>query len=113
MSTCIERGFHLTLVSLEETGLLKPIGIGERFLMGHPRIEIYADESPVWWENKRIVHMLIKDTPQCSKVDEVILPADEMEKVYQWIILNKKVLLDYWNLKIDSLELCQRIKKLE
>lgn len=113
MSICIERGFHLTLVSPEETELLKPIGIGERFLMGHPRIEIYTDESPVWWENKRIVHMLIKDTPQCSKVDEGILPADEMEKVYQWIILNKKVLLDYWNLKIDSLELCQRIKKLE
>ena len=95
MSICIERGFHLTLVSPEETELLKPIGIGERLLMGHPRIEIYVDGSLVWWENKRIVHVLIKDTPQCSKADEGILPADEMEKMYQWIILNKKVLLDH------------------
>ena len=72
MSTCIERGFHLTYLQPEETGFLRPIGIGEKFLMGHLRIE-----------------------------------------VYQWIILNKKVLLDHWNLKIDSLELGQRIIKLE
>ena len=113
MSTCIERGFHLTPVSPEETGLLRPIGIGEMFLFGHPRIEIYVDGSNIWWKNKRIVHVLIKKKPQCSKADEGILPDDEMEKVYQWIILNKKVLLDHWNIKIDSLELCQRIKKLE
>ena len=60
-----------------------------------------------------IVHVLIKDTPQCSKADEGILPDDEMKKVYQWIILNKEVLLNHWNLKVDSIELCQRIKKLE
>ena len=113
MSTCIERGFYLTSLLPKYTGLLRPIGIGEKFLMGHPRIEIYVDGSNVWWENKRIVHVLIKDTPQCSKADEGILPDDEMKKVYQWIILNKEVLLNHWNLKVDSIELCQRIKKLE
>ena len=111
MSTCIERGFYLTSLQPKYTGLLRPIGIGEKFLLGHPRIEIYVDGSNVWWENKRIVHVLIKDTPQCSKADEGILPDDEMKKVYQWIILNKEVLLNHWNLKVDSIELCQRITK--
>lgn len=113
MSTCIDRGFHLTFVLPEYTGLLRPIGIGEMYLVGHPRIEIYVDGTTIWWKNKRIVHVLIKKNPQCSKADEGILPDEELENVYQWIILNKKVLLSHWNLKIDSFELGQRIKKLE
>ena len=52
MSTCIERGFYLTSLLPKYTGLLRPIGIGEKFLMGHPRIEIYVDGSTVWWKNK-------------------------------------------------------------
>ena len=47
MSTCIERGFYLTSLLPKYTGLLRPIGIGEKFLLGHPRIEIYVDGSNV------------------------------------------------------------------
>ena len=34
MSTCIERGFYLTSLQPKYTGLLRPIGIGEKFLLG-------------------------------------------------------------------------------
>ena len=34
MSTCIERGFYLTSLQPKYTGLLRPIGIGENFLLG-------------------------------------------------------------------------------
>ena len=112
MSTCIERGFYLTNVHPKQTGVLRPIGIGEKLLMGHLRIEIYVDGWRIWWKNKRIVHILIKDTPQCSKADEGILPDEELEKVYQWIILNKEVLLKHWNLKIDSIGLLNKLKPL-
>lgn len=103
MSTCLERGFHLTYVGMKDTGISRRIGIGEKLLKGHPRIEIYV-------EGRKPVHVLIKDVPQCSKADEGVLSDEELDKVYKWITINKEILLKHWNLQVDSLDLILGLK---
>ena len=57
--------------------------------------------------------MLIKDVAECSKSDVGVLPDEELKRVYQWVSLNKDILLEHWNLRIDSLGLLIGLKLLE
>ncbi len=106
MSYYTERGFYLTYVSPKHTGLTRVIAIGEKYLEGFPRIEIEV-------EGRKPVHVLIKDVPECSKSDVGVLPDEELKRVYQWVCLNKEILLEHWNLRIDSLGLLNGLKPLE
>ena len=57
---------------------------------GHwARIKVQVDK------NNRIP-MSISDNPEW-KVDEVSVPSKKGNKIKKWIILNKDILLQYWN----------------
>lgn len=51
----------------------------------------------------------IEDTP---KILEGSLSPSILKEVSKWIILNKKVLLKYWNMEIDAKELTDALVEL-
>lgn len=50
-------------------------------------------------------HILSKPAPKME------ISSSDFENVRSWIILNKDVLLKYWNAEIDTVELISKLKK--
>jgi hypothetical protein len=46
------------------------------------------------------------------KVVAGLLSSDDQEKVFRWITMNQKALLDYWNFTIDTDEFLVRLRRL-
>jgi len=86
-----ERLEEMANLTKEDTGLDYIVWIYPKTNKeGHwARIKVQVDKS-----NR--VPMSISDTPEW-KAENVNVPAKRANKIKEWIRLNKKVLLDYWN----------------
>lgn len=74
-----------------------------------PRIKvstIYGDKI----SKKNLFTVTISDTPEVIGNTGDIKPKD-LKKVIDFVVLNKKALLDYWELKIDIGDVIRKLKK--
>ena len=58
-----------------------------------------------------IFSVLISDNPEIVAGDVGKITPDDQKKVFDWIVLNKDVLMKYWNSEILTDELIENIKK--
>lgn len=58
------------------------------------------------------VSLTISNDPQIHKSDVTLkIAQDDFEKIRQWVILNKDILLQHWNYDITTADVCDQIKK--
>ena len=54
----------------------------------------------------------ISDTPRVVYGVSTVAP-EELEKIFQWVRINKQPLLDHWNYVIDSFDLADRLVRVD
>jgi hypothetical protein len=63
---------------------------------------------------KELIPMIISDNPEV-KGTKTIIPAPILNPIKKWIIINKDLLLNYWNAKgkMDTRDVLNKLKKYE
>lgn len=75
-----------------------------------PRLKVRTDNALKWTLDDELAIVSISDNPQWEGGSK--LKAPQLKQVIAFIKLNKDVLLDLWNGKIDNETLYSRLKKL-
>ncbi len=99
----------MTNVHQDDTGL--PMIVWASMKMGNsaPRIKVQNNYS-----NKiafNFFSVSIEDNPKAVSKKEIKITDQDLQAVYDWIVLNKKCLMDVWNGKIDSVGLVRSMKR--
>lgn len=59
-----------------------------------------------------LIPMTVSDDPQITTPDVTLkITHDDFEKIRQWVMLNKEVLLQHWNYDITTSDVIDRMKK--
>ena len=79
-----------------------------------PRIKVQHTTSKTINYKFDFITISISDTPEIKAGKRNInkIKPKELEKINNWIILNKEYLLDYWYNNIDTAELSEKLKKI-
>jgi len=84
----------------ERTGLSVFIYVSPKKHSTGPRIKVSNIKGKAWSEKDNF-SVLISEKPRIVK-GECKLSKKELEKIFKFVIINREVLLDYWNFKIDT-----------
>ena len=87
------------------TGLDITIWVSVETINEIPNIKIYKDIQL----NNDSFSITISQDPKI--VGEVFINKRKLNKVIEWVKLNEKVLLDYWDMKIDTVDMALSIQK--
>ena len=93
----------------KHTGLPMVIWVSER---GHARHDVRVKVSMRHGDRMNIHDTAVVGIRPPSVLAGVLSPADR-QAVFRWITLNEKVLIDYWNRVIDTVDLVQALKPLQ
>ena len=89
-----------------QTGLTYEVYVSPEVPKHQPRMKVIVRGKD------NTVSFLIKDNPEISVGKAHLLSGKEKKEVIDWIILNKDILLNYWNRRISTEELKNNIKKI-
>ena len=112
-------GFLIDIFGSQTTGLPMTIWICMKFGPYVPMIKVsrtYDFKVPRALDYIKILQQCtfsldFSADPRIIEGDKGEISDDDLCKVKSWIILNKKVLLKYWNFKISTCELVEQLKK--
>ena len=90
----------------DKTGLKYTVYVSVKQGSHDPRIKIFKGKKPQG-DNFSVT---IEDEPKT--IGTVFVNSKELNKIYNWVKLNKKVLLKHWNFEIDSLEMLSQLKRI-
>ncbi len=79
-------------VLMADTGLDYDIRISSKEGSHGPRIKVYLESL-----GDASISVSISDSPEIVAGTRNAVSAKELNKISEWIIKNKRVLLDYWN----------------
>jgi hypothetical protein len=105
-----EDGFYTANLFPKSTGLDHVVWVSPRMGQQDIRIEVCAVPGDKMILD-RVVSVLLRPTIRESR-RKPQLSAETMDAVARWATLNEQVLQDYWDEKIDTGELMQRLQKL-
>lgn len=63
--------------------------------------------------NGKRVHFSIEDEPKNMGGGRKLISPEDYELIISWIQLNKQVLLDHWEGRVDSYGLCEQLIKIK
>lgn len=89
----------------EWTGLVYKVWLAVNYLEPQPRVRIFL--------NGRGVVFSVGDTPAVVEGDSALMTAEQIADTQRWILLNRDTLIDYWRINIDTLQLYERIVRLD
>ena len=102
--------FEMANVIKSRTGLNTMIWISTKEPSHGPRIKVQANRSDKIISHEMFI-VTIEDMPEVIG-DIGKLKAKDINKIKEFVILNKEVLLDYWNEKeLDIIKIIERLKK--
>ncbi len=94
----------------KDTGLPVIVWVSAGKNLPHmPRIKIQNNKN-IKIDNKNLIPITIENKPK--NIENYDIDSDIFKKVSKWIVLNKEVLLQYWNFEIGTREMVNLIKKL-
>lgn len=105
-----EQFFEMANIRQKNTGLPMVIWVSEKGTSKHgPRVKVSRTH------NSKVniadtVSVSVSDNPQIAA--GAGLDSSDFLLVRKYIILNKKVILDYWNGETDTYELLERLRKI-
>ena len=94
----------------EYTGVSNILFVSGKTAKQKPRIKVALESSLS--PNRPTVSISIENNPKLLAGDLHNLSSETLEKIKEWIVLNQDVLFDYWNYKISTHELINKIKRL-
>lgn len=90
------------------TGINCRICISSKEPLQIPRIKVYYND------NSEYIALLIEDSPQIVLGMSSIIPSQILLQVKEWILLNKELLLYYWeHSEMDVVELVESVRKVK
>jgi hypothetical protein len=112
MSTVINEAdelYEMTNLYPSSTGLPMTVWVSPRGRARHgARIKVSTAHGPrMTIENTAVVRL--QPSPRLIAGE---LSAGDQEYVFEWVVLNRDVLLDFWDGKIDGIGLAQRLRPL-
>ena len=105
-----EDGFYMANLFPKSTGLDHVVWVSPRMGQHDIRIKVCAVPGDKMILD-RVVSVLLRPTIRESS-RKPQLSAETMDAVARWATLNMQVLQDYWDEKIDTGDLMQRLQKL-
>lgn len=91
----------------KDSGLLYKVFVSSTRSVRRPRIKVYTGNGV------ETISVSIEDKPLQVAGKKNAIPQKELELVYEWIILNKEALLNYWNdTEADTVELVRNLRSL-
>jgi hypothetical protein len=103
-----EEFYEMANLYPKHTGLPMVIWVSER---GHAQHDVRVKVSTKHGDRMNIHDTAVVGVRPASVLAGVLRPADR-QAVFQWITLNEKALVDYWNRVIDTVDLVQGLKSL-
>lgn len=94
-----------------KTGLSMVVYISTKFEVPHgPRLKVCKKHGDKFIGDT--FSITISDEPRIIGKTGKEISAEDIIKVKKFIFLNKKTLLDYWDLKIDTADMIMSMKKI-
>ena len=93
----------------KRTGLPVIVYVSERNSSHGPRIKFmngYSDNLQLG----ELLTMTVEDSPRV--IGNVKISARDVKLIKQWVLLNKQLLIDLWNNKIDEVDFVNNQKRL-
>ncbi len=101
--------YEMSNLHQSETGIKSIIFISGKGKSKHgPRIKLSSNNNP----NNLDISIMVSNKPEI-KHGEKLLKSKELKLINKWIILNKKIIVDYWNYEISTKEMIKTINKLK
>jgi len=97
--------FEMANIGKSKTGLDESIWISVKNSSHGPRIKIYKNSQPKG-ENFSVT---IEDEPKV--IGNIFVNAKELDKIKQFVILNKVNLIKYWNFELTTDEVTDNLFK--
>jgi len=101
-----ERLYEMANFNQDSTGLEEVIYISVKPGSHGPRLKVFRNKQPKG-ENFSVT---IEDSPKTT--GSVFVNAKELKRIIEFVLLNKQVLLNYWNFEIDTVTLVKTLKKI-
>jgi hypothetical protein len=103
--------FEMANFGTKTTGLPMIVWVSEKRASHGPRIKVSRS-----YNHKVLIgdtfSVSISDTPEIVAGDTGDIKSIDVRKVYDWVVLNKETLLEYWNSDILTDELISKIKNI-
>lgn len=105
--------WEMATVAKQKTNLKVLVYISPKQGSHGPRIKFLNDYGNRMIPEK-LVSMTIEDEPRIIDTkNKIVISQTDLDKLKQWVILNKQVLLDLWNHKFndesDAIQVLQKI----
>lgn len=114
--TPANRGFELSNFGPKYTNV--PVMIwtyskmNSKYGIESPRIEFSNTEGARSKDAVELIPVSISDSPQILKNKRINVSKDTLRKVFEWVRLNKTLLLDMWNCEICSMTFARNMQKI-
>ena len=96
--------FFMDYLLPEWTGLFHKVWIAMKIQEPQPTVRIFIDG--------RCVAFSVCDNPEVSGASN-LMTAEQIADTKRWILLNKDILIDYWQMNSGTIEFLERIEGLE
>lgn len=105
------RIWEMTNLRPKRTGLKVCIYVSERNSSHGPRIKFMNGYGDVSLD--KLCAMTVSDNPEIIADQRIVISAKDIERIKQWIILNKNLLISLWNKEIDEVDFVQQMQGVE
>ena len=108
--------FEMSNLQKEDTGLDKTIWVSVKLHSSGPRIKVNYDNS-LRFNERNNFSVSISESPLviAGDTEENVIKKigkQSLDNIYDWVILNRVVLLNYWNSKISTREMLATIQEI-
>ena len=102
--------FEMANIGQEDTGLSVVVYVSPAQGNHGPRIKFMNDYGNAY-DFDNTIPMTISDDPEIPVSFKQKIKSKDLQLVKQWVILNKDILLDYWNHKITTKQMINSIER--
>lgn len=113
LAESVESLNEFTTIGKEQTGLsvIVWVLVKEPTIRSSPSIK-FQNSTDDKIQPNNLVAISVEDEPRILDSNiRLLISAAELEEIKQWVIKNKKLLLQYWNLKITSICVIKNLRK--
>jgi hypothetical protein len=104
--------FEMANIEQELTGLEVLVFASPKMGSHGPRIKFQNGYETRVTSKSNLIPMSISSRPEVLVDVKLKISKKDLNKIKQWIILNKEVLLKYWNQEVNTREFINSIKEI-
>ena len=102
--------FEMANIEQEDTGLSVVVYVSPAQGNHGPRIKFMNDYGSAY-DFDNAIPMTISDVPEISVSFKPKIKSKDIQLIKRWVILNKDILLDYWNHKVTTKQMINSVER--